>query len=76
MPYIVQSVLLKREKFGKGEAFDWVRKHGYKAEKVDVTPHYYRFRQMDSASLHGFRFREIPLGKDGYLTVAYGGPEQ
>lgn len=76
MSYTVQSVLLKREKFSKGEAFKWVRDHGYKAEKVDATPHYWRFRQIDPTTLHGFRFREVALGKDGYLVVVYGGPEK
>lgn len=71
--YVVQSVTLRREKFGKGEAFKWVRDHGYKADKVDVTPHYYRFRQVDPARLHGGRFRSISLGHDGHLIVFYHG---
>ena len=76
MSYTVQSVILKRDKFSKGDAFKWIRDHGYKASKVDVTPQYFRFRQVDPSDLHGFRFREVALGKDGYLVMAYAGPEK
>ena len=76
MAYLVQSVILKKDKFTKSEAFDWIKKHGYKHHNVDATPHYYRFRQVDPALLHLYRFREIPLGDDGYLVVAYSGPEK
>ena len=76
MSYIVQSVILKKDKFTKDEAFAWVKKHGYKHDKVDETHHYYRFRQIDPNILHHYRFREIALGKDGYLVVAYSGSEK
>lgn len=71
MTYVVQSVQLRRDAMSKGEAFDWIRKHGYKAEKVDITPHFYRFRQHDPHRFHGGRFRQIMLGKIGELTVVY-----
>ena len=71
MPYVVQSVTLRRSKFTKGEAFQWVRDHGYKATKVDITPEFYRFRQVDPARLHGTRFRTIDLGADGHLILSY-----
>ena len=45
--HVVQSVLLKRDKFSRKEAFDWIRAHGYKADKVDMTSEYYRFRQHE-----------------------------
>ena len=75
MSYAVQSVQLRRDKFSKGEAFAWIRKHGYKAEKVDITPEFYRFRQIAPERLHGFRFRTVELGGDGYLTMVYSGPK-
>lgn len=71
--YVVQSVTLRREKFSKGDAFKWVRDHGYKATKVDVTPHYYRFRQVAPERLHGGRFRSLSLGKEGHAIIYYFG---
>jgi hypothetical protein len=71
MPYAVQSVTLRRSKFSKGDAFAWVRDHGYKATKVDITPTFYRFRQMDPERLHGARVRTIDLGDVGHLLLAY-----
>lgn len=69
--YVIQSVTLRRDHFSRGEAFAWVRKHGYKATKVDISPHFYRFRQVDPERLHGARFRTIDLGKEGHLILAY-----
>ena len=76
MSYAVQSVQLRRSKFTKPEAFAWIRKHGYKADKVDVTPEFFRFRQIAPERLHGFRFRTVQIGDDGYLTMVYSGPEK
>jgi hypothetical protein len=76
MSYIVQSVTLKRDKMSKREADAWIRKHGYKMSSPDVTPHFYRYRQVNPERLHGFRFRTIDLGGMGHLIVAYGGPQK
>jgi hypothetical protein len=76
MTYVVQSVQLSRDKYSKDEAFAWIRKHGYKASKVDATPNYFRFRQMDPALLRFGRFRTVELGDDGYLTIYYMGKQQ
>jgi hypothetical protein len=70
--YIVQSVLMSRHEFTQEEAREWVKKHGYKAHKVDVTQDYYRYRQVDPDSLpFTARVRTISLGKIGKLIVAY-----
>jgi len=70
--YVVQSVLLSRDEFTQEEAQKWVRDHGYKAHKVDVTQKYYRYRQTDPESLpFTARIRTIDLGKIGKLIVAY-----
>lgn len=74
--YIVQSVTLKRDKMSKREADEWIRKHGYKMSMPDVTPHLFRYRQVNPERLHGFRFRTISLGDVGHLIVAYGGPQK
>ena len=71
MPYVVQSVTLRRRAFSKGDAFKWIHDHGYKSSKVDVTPEFYRFRQVDPERLHGTRFRTIDLGDVGHLILSY-----
>lgn len=69
--YIVQSVILKKEKFTQREAERWIKENDYKLTLPDITQHYYRFRQVDPKMLHHFRFREVALGDIGYLVVAY-----
>ena len=71
MSYLVQSVLLRRSAFTKGEAFKWVRDHGYSATKVDISPHFYRFRQLDPERAKGGLFRTLYLGEVGHLIVVY-----
>jgi hypothetical protein len=71
MSYTIQSVTLRRDKMSKGEAYKWVRDHGYSANKIDITPHYYRFRQVDPERLRGGRFRSISIGDIGHLIVFY-----
>lgn len=71
MGHIIQSVQLRRDKFTKGEAFAWIRSHGYKADKVDIGPHFFRFRQVDPARLKGGRFRTIDFGDKGHATIVY-----
>jgi hypothetical protein len=75
MGYIVQSVVLKRSKMPKRDADRWIVEHGYKLSAPDITHDLYRYRQVDPARLHGFRFRTIDLGDIGHLIVAYSGPE-
>lgn len=40
----LQTVLIPRKK-GLIWAIDWLLKHKYKVNKVDITDNYYRFRQ-------------------------------
>lgn len=74
--YTVQSILLRKDKFTKGEAFKWIRDHEYKADKIDVTPDYYRFRQYEPIHSVGLRYKTISLGDIGHLIVMYSGPEK
>ena len=70
--YVVQSVLMSRDEFTQEQAREWVKKHGYKASKVDITQDYYRYRQVDPDSLpFTARYRTIDLGKIGKLVVVY-----
>ena len=75
--YLTQSVILRRDKFSKGEAYKWVHDHDFTVRYgVDITPEYYRFRQVPPERLEGFRFRSIPLGDVGYEIIAYSGPQK
>lgn len=76
MSYIVQSVLLRRDKFSKAEALKWIRDHDYKAGKIDMTNDYYRFRQVEPVDSVAVRYRTISLGDIGQLVVLYAGPEK
>jgi hypothetical protein len=72
--YLVQSISLRRDKYSKGEAMDWIHRHGYKPIKdAHITQHFYQFRLVDPERLKGGRFRTIDLGQDGHMIVFYSG---
>jgi len=71
MGYVVQSVLLKRSKFDKGQAFAWMREHKYPVSKIHATPNFFRFRLIDPDRLKGAEFRTVDLGDVGSLVLAY-----
>lgn len=71
MTYAIQSIALRRDHFTKDEAFKWIRAHHYRADKVDVGPHFFRFRQIDPERLRGGRFRTIDFGKIAHATIVY-----
>lgn len=76
--YVVQSVLLKRDKMTRHEADRWIHEHGYKLTQPDVTHEFYRYRQVAPSRLQGtgVRFRTIKIGDIGDLIVVYSGPEK
>lgn len=72
MSYLVQNISLRRDTMSKGEAIDWVRKHGYHPIKpVHVSPHFYMFRLVDPERVRGGRFRTLDLGDKGHMIVVY-----
>ena len=73
MAPVVQSVLLRKDKFSLDEAKGWLLNHGYKFYKVDMTPEFYRFRQVEPKHLEllGYRARTQPLGDVGHLILFY-----
>lgn len=69
---IVQSVILKRSHFTLAEAKMWAAKEGYKHNKVDITPHTFRFRQVSPDIVKtGYRPRMVRIGDIGYLLIFY-----
>jgi hypothetical protein len=71
--YIVQSVLLSRDKFKSLDAAKaWLTSHGYRYTLPDATPSYFRFRQHDPHRLAlTHRLRTVKIGDAGNLIVAY-----
>lgn len=51
MSYILQSVLLNRNRFTLSQAVKYMEIHNLKVKKVDETEHFYRFRQVAPSTL-------------------------
>lgn len=63
----VQSVLISRKKFTNAEsAADYAREKGFKANKVDVTRHWYRFRQQSPGKFKRYYAKRVD---DGILLI-------
>jgi hypothetical protein len=45
--HIIQSILIDKHKIKFTDALLWILKHKFKANKVDETNDYYRFRQFE-----------------------------
>lgn len=72
MGYVIQSILLSRDKFTKPEAFDWMRDHKYPVHhSVEISPRYFHYRLHDPARLKGAKFYTIRLGSIGEARIAY-----
>ncbi len=69
--YVIQSLALRRDKFTKAAAIQWVKDHGYSATKIDVTPNFYRFRQIAPERLRGGRFRTLDFGDVARAVIVY-----
>ena len=72
--YVVQSVVLLKEKFPqKIQAEEWILNHKYKGKQADETHDTWRFRQIDPAFLKtgAWKVRETKLGDVGFLVIAY-----
>lgn len=42
---MIQTILIPTDKFSLEKAIKWMKDNKYKHSKVDVTEHFYRFRQ-------------------------------
>ena len=59
MSYQIQSVLLKRPYFSEQEAIQTIKNMGGKIRKIDITEHYYRFRQLEPHNLTKRGYSEV-----------------
>jgi len=67
--YIIQSIILRKDRFTQREAEQWIRQHGYKLTNPDITRDFYRFRQQ--TPLPNVHYRTVELGKDGEMIIGY-----
>jgi hypothetical protein len=44
---MIQSILFSRKYFTVDMAIDWLIRHGYSHEKVDIKKNHFRFRQVE-----------------------------
>ena len=51
----IQSILISRRYFQLPNAIDWVINHKFNHYKIDITPHYYRFRQFNPSKYKSHR---------------------
>ena len=69
----VQSVIFNKSQWRPRTAETWLKKHGYKTsfygKKVDITPNYYRYRQI---APHKFKtYRNKDLGNGVMLVIGF-----
>jgi hypothetical protein len=57
----VQSVLISTQ-YSIKDAKDWIINHGFKIKKIDITEHFYRFRQENPDKFKRFRIKKIAPG--------------
>ena len=59
--HIIQSVIIDKNKYELIDALLYILKNNYKANKIDETNNYYRFRQVEPILLDN-------KGYDKYIT--------
>jgi hypothetical protein len=59
---IVQSIMFHRKFFTTDQARHWLIHHKFKANKVDITKNYYRFRQHEPSKKYYYRVKEVSPG--------------
>lgn len=59
---VVQSIIFNKNEWSINSAKQWLEHHGYIHSKVDVKPHFYRFRQLKPNHNKRFRTQILPSG--------------
>lgn len=60
--YIIQSVIIDKNKYELVDAILYILKNKFKADKIDETINYYRFRQVEPLKID-------KMGYDNYKTI-------
>jgi hypothetical protein len=59
---IVQSILFHRSLYTLNQARNWLIRHRFKSNKLDITTNYFRFRQHEPSSRYRYRIKQIAPG--------------
>lgn len=62
----LQTILVPKSNFTQYAAIKWIKNNGYKAQKIDETENYYRFRQRPP--IKGAEYYTIKLDNDVMLV--------
>lgn len=68
----IQSVLVPKDVFTKSQAEQYILKN-FKLKKIDISEHFYRFRQLEPKPLEnkGYLFKNKVLDNGIVLIIAY-----
>jgi len=72
----VQTVMFSRKHFDGNTARAWLRKHDFKAPKMDKTINYLRYRQQEPETFHQKSFRTITFSEDKGIKAVVGIPKR
>lgn len=71
----VQTIMFSRKHFDGNTARAWLRKHNFKAPKMDKTVNYLRYRQQEPEIFYQKSFRTITFSKDKGIKAVVGIPK-
>jgi len=61
---LLQTILIPKDKFNLMKARKWLRDNNHSYYKIDVTPKFYRFRQVDPTPGSSYYTISLPDGID------------
>jgi hypothetical protein len=67
----VQAILFHRSFYTLDQAREWLTRHRFKSNNLDITPNYFRFCQHDPSSRYTYRVKQIKPG----LVFVFGIPK-
>ena len=76
----IQSLIFNKNKWTISQAEGWLTKHGYKktfyGKKVDITPNYYRYRQLAPHKFQNYFIKLLDGKNEGIgLVIGYNNPK-
>lgn len=72
----VQTIMFSRKHFDGNTARAWLRKHNFKAPKMDKTVNYLRYRQQEPEIFYQKSFRTITFSEDKGIKAVVGIPKR
>ena len=58
----IQSIGFPKRLFTLAKAERWIKKHGFKIKTIEITTHFYHFRQFEPNRKKKFRTEKLPNG--------------